>query len=116
MIYGIVTAACFLSLVQRMSLAAKCSRARANMINREQRLQAWCRVFFWGGGLGLLLSIVYPVKSEQWCMRDAAFLEPRGERDVRRGDLFPPISSRWGKEEEEVEEDGIAGITSHGGL
>lgn len=40
MIYGMAALVCFLSLVQRMSLAAKCSRAWANMINREQRLQA----------------------------------------------------------------------------
>lgn len=48
MIYGMATLVCFLSSVQRMSLAAKCSRARANMINREQRLQAGVGVEWWG--------------------------------------------------------------------
>lgn len=30
-------------------------------------------------------------------MRDAASLEPRGESDVRRGDLFPPSALAGGK-------------------
>lgn len=47
---------CFRSLVQRMSLAAKCSRARANMINREQRLQA-------RGGGGVGPSALYSLSS-----------------------------------------------------
>lgn len=36
--------ACFLSLVQTMSLAVKYSRAWANMINREQRMGVWAKV------------------------------------------------------------------------
>lgn len=87
-----------------MSLAAKCSRAQANMINREQRLQA--------GGLGLLHTTVYPhpVKSKGWCMvKDAESPEPRG---IKGWDLLLHQLTL----EEEEEEDGIAGITSHGGL
>lgn len=78
------------------------------MINREHRLQA--------GGLGLLLTTAYP--HPRWCMvRDAASPEPRGEEGCEEGRSFsPPSTLAGGKEEEEVEEDGVAGITSHGGL
>lgn len=46
---SIVTVVFFLSLVQSLNLAAKCSRAQANMINREQ----------WFAGLGVGLSAFY---------------------------------------------------------
>ena len=56
----------FLCLVQRMSLAAKCSRARANMINREQRLQA-----VWIGGGGAHYSLPSPLErgARLWGMK-----------------------------------------------
>lgn len=86
MIYGMAVLVCFPSLVQRMSLAAKCSRARANMINREQRLQAM------GGGVGKPSA---PHSLASLCGKQAMadgetrhLWSQRGKRRMRKGDLF----------------------------
>lgn len=55
-----------------MSLAAKCSRAQANVINREQKLQA--------EGVETHANCSLPCESNGWSMlRDAAAPEPREE-------------------------------------
>lgn len=78
---------CFLSLVQRMSLTAKYSRARANMINREQRLQAWAGV---GGGC----SVHYSLPSLHEKRSDGVWW---GFGGVGGGEeVFSPINSHWG--------------------
>lgn len=95
-----------------MSLAVKYSRAWANMINREQRL----------GGLG----------EGGWC--GFCSFNPHWERSMRGINIFRDVGEGWvwrkgkyflpstltgrqeEKEREEVEEDAVAGLTSHGGL
>ena len=117
MIYDMATAACFLCSVQRKSLAAKCSRARANMINREQRLK----------GLGVEVGASFcssnglpsPCeKKERKCNGETRVFEAK--RHMGKGDLFLHQLSLWrkglGEEKGEEVEDDIAGITSHGGL
>lgn len=70
--------ACFLSLVQKMSLAVKYARARANMINSQQ-----------GRVLCVLLTTVYPPRGEGFCIFSTE------EREVKKGGLSP-INSLWG--------------------